>query len=730
MSITTFAGLIAYPNTQKIALAEISVSEAIIGTWTLHSGNVYKKTIGNESMTLPGGGTYNYLEEVSGLKYGSTTINTATAVADLATCLTTGSSWYQDVSASLLYVNFTGGNPNVDASLLPIMMSFPMRFATQGISLTVAAGARPFDPLIKNIPMISQINNQLAGGYATTAISSISMNNETGIFDQLLYGYIFEKRAITIRFGGESLPYSEYAIVFKGIIAGVEWTRMGVTFNLQSIQQVLAQTTMPSVTFDAAYPNIDPAFSGGMIPIAYGNFTTSGTPGRDSIKAIGEDEVTNIGVDTVKMRVAYNPLATVDKVSISYDNSVSWTVAALDAAALPTAANKYSTLSAIGGAAARFLDPRGITNDGTNLYVTDMNNQTIRKIVISSGVVTTYAGAAGIAGSIDGTGIQGAIWVRFTAATYDPAASKRPIVRVQFTGHYDGQGGRGYIGATGSEIIDNLLRSAPLSFTDDDIDTAAFATALINANGNQTVYLNQRQSIAAIINDICKGDAGFFYVNNAGKFSYAVWIPSRVTSITLTDEDILEDSLQIAFQTNEQFTVVRAGYNRSNIGDMAHLYKQNSASLEAAKYDNNASKTITTYLTGSSNADVLSQRMLYLHKNPLAYIRGVCKWQLGNCNVGDKIALTTSRAPYSGGEYSSYIIELTSIQKNFVSGTIAFEGRAIGGAGLNIGTVTADGYPSFTAATPAERNASGFVTDDYGYAEPGNPASLNISQIW
>ena len=404
MSITTFAGLIAYPNTQKIALAEISVSEAIIGTWTLHSGNVYKKTIGNESMTLPGGGTYNYLEEVSGLKYGSTTINTATAVADLATCLTTGSSWYQDVSASLLYVNFTGGNPNVDASLLPIMMSFPMRFATQGISLTVAAGARPFDPLIKNIPMISQINNQLAGGYATTAISSISMNNETGIFDQLLYGYIFEKRAITIRFGGESLPYSEYAIVFKGIIAGVEWTRMGVTFNLQSIQQVLAQTTMPSVTFDAAYPNIDPAFSGGMIPIAYGNFTTSGTPGRDSIKAIGEDEVTNIGVDTVKMRVAYNPLATVDKVSISYDNSVSWTVAALDAAALPTAANKYSTLSAIGGAAARFLDPRGITNDGTNLYVTDSGNHTIRKIVISSGAVTTLAGTAGSSGSADGTG--------------------------------------------------------------------------------------------------------------------------------------------------------------------------------------------------------------------------------------------------------------------------------------------------------------------------------------
>jgi hypothetical protein len=53
--------------------------------------------------------------------------------------------------------------------------------------------------------------------------------------------------------------------------------------------------------------------------------------------------------------------------------------------------------------AARFNSPQGITTDGTNLYVTDGNN-TIRKIVISTGEVTTLAGSAGDAGSTDGTG--------------------------------------------------------------------------------------------------------------------------------------------------------------------------------------------------------------------------------------------------------------------------------------------------------------------------------------
>ena len=47
------------------------------------------------------------------------------------------------------------------------------------------------------------------------------------------------------------------------------------------------------------------------------------------------------------------------------------------------------------GTNAEFNVPQGITTDGTNLYVTDYNNHTIRKIVISTGVTTTFAGAGG-----------------------------------------------------------------------------------------------------------------------------------------------------------------------------------------------------------------------------------------------------------------------------------------------------------------------------------------------
>ena len=56
------------------------------------------------------------------------------------------------------------------------------------------------------------------------------------------------------------------------------------------------------------------------------------------------------------------------------------------------------------GTAALFDQPYGIGTDGTNLFVGDTVNHTIRKIVITTGEVTTLAGTAGISGSVDDTG--------------------------------------------------------------------------------------------------------------------------------------------------------------------------------------------------------------------------------------------------------------------------------------------------------------------------------------
>jgi len=59
------------------------------------------------------------------------------------------------------------------------------------------------------------------------------------------------------------------------------------------------------------------------------------------------------------------------------------------------------------GNAARFAGLWGITTDGTNLFVAEYNNNKIRKIVIATGVVSVFAGPANgttTSGDTDGTG--------------------------------------------------------------------------------------------------------------------------------------------------------------------------------------------------------------------------------------------------------------------------------------------------------------------------------------
>lgn len=56
------------------------------------------------------------------------------------------------------------------------------------------------------------------------------------------------------------------------------------------------------------------------------------------------------------------------------------------------------------GSSARFMTPKSLSSDGTSVYVTDSGNHTIRKITLSTGATTTVAGYAGTLGSSDGSG--------------------------------------------------------------------------------------------------------------------------------------------------------------------------------------------------------------------------------------------------------------------------------------------------------------------------------------
>ena len=140
------------------------------------------------------------------------------------------------------------------------------------------------------------------------------------------------------------------------------------------------------------------------------------------------------------------------------------------------------------GAAARFNNPKATWGDGQgNLYVADTDNHTIRKVVISSGVVTTLAGTAGTSGSTDDTG---------TAATFNSPAgiwSDGKNLYVSDTGNHTI---RKVVIATG--VVTTIAGSAGTSGTTDDTGTAA--------------RFNQPRGLW--------GDEGFLYV--ADRFNHSI----------------------------------------------------------------------------------------------------------------------------------------------------------------------------------------------------------------
>jgi sugar lactone lactonase YvrE len=104
-------------------------------------------------------------------------------------------------------------------------------------------------------------------------------------------------------------------------------------------------------------------------------------------------------------------------------NAVIRTIA-LPAGTVGTYAGARSAGSSDGtGTEAHFSSPQGIAADADNAYVADTNNQTIRKVVVATGAVTTLSGVAGQQGHTEGP-VAGATFNEPSGVALDGAGHK------------------------------------------------------------------------------------------------------------------------------------------------------------------------------------------------------------------------------------------------------------------------------------------------------------------
>lgn len=196
----------------------------------------------------------------------------------------------------------------------------------------------------------------------------------------------------------------------------------GTVSTLASVERVAARAvrtvTPESVSSEQEYCDrageVHPAVAAGPAFVSTGGITTDGrnlyvadplankirmiSLATGSVTTLATDQptvgVTGITTDGINLYATFPSFNHIKKINIS--TGVTTTLAG----AIPRGSTDGI------GAAAQFSRPSGITTDGVNLYVTEHANSTIRKIVISTGAVTTVAGLAENTGIDDGAGAR------------------------------------------------------------------------------------------------------------------------------------------------------------------------------------------------------------------------------------------------------------------------------------------------------------------------------------
>jgi hypothetical protein len=317
MSITTYEELIADPNSLKIALMEIEPSEQLL-YWTNHAGNIYYVEI--ESIHV-----LSVYEDGAAL----------TEVSSLAAV--SAGEYFHDTANNRIYAEMSGSDTPYQHD---VVANYKMYICNNFGESGVIFNDRYYEPFLLSIPEIIQ-KKDLFWGVSITSQGSASLINAdigdgTGFFDSIYNKYAWNNKAITILWGGEDLPYSEYKKAFKGIIEQKNFTtdKFDISFVDKKDNW---DTVIPINSFDqTAYPNLADEDVGKAIPVGWGIIK------NQAVTCITRALGTATSTHTFKiLDTSLNSIVSIDQVRVK-ENNVSHQSADVAAATFKLPTSTYT----------------------------------------------------------------------------------------------------------------------------------------------------------------------------------------------------------------------------------------------------------------------------------------------------------------------------------------------------------------------------------------------------
>jgi hypothetical protein len=160
----------------------------------------------------------------------------------LVDCVANVESYFLDTANRRLYVHTSDSDDPGTASKYYIMSTFLDAYTNKQFPAPyeIVFNGRWYEPILNegSIQDISQRVSAFEGsaGYESTW-GAIKLLNASGYFDQKLYKYIYEAKAVTYRIGAKGWVYGDYLVLWTGWTGSTTWTEEFLTIEIEGLEK-------------------------------------------------------------------------------------------------------------------------------------------------------------------------------------------------------------------------------------------------------------------------------------------------------------------------------------------------------------------------------------------------------------------------------------------------------------------------------------------------------------
>lgn len=217
-------------------------------------------------------------------------------------CENTHDSFYWVQSTNVLYIHYHDYIMNPDI-VIKIGISFGFSLVDRYYNDIFYEGK------IKSIPSVSFSQDKLFKNIVNFDGGNVSIINTDGALNNFGNADVFGQ-VVTLLFGGDDLPYSEYEKIYTGFLQTFNYITNDLILALKDDRKNMKRKIPLNVLDTETYPDLKPGLIGNVIPIGYGKCN------RGLSICTNDEETTPVNYNFIFIDTSLHDIQSIDKVYV------------------------------------------------------------------------------------------------------------------------------------------------------------------------------------------------------------------------------------------------------------------------------------------------------------------------------------------------------------------------------------------------------------------------------